>query len=109
VYRLVIGCKRADLPDVAGAKVKMASDGKTAVVQCDVQQVRWALNCVSDKWIGNIGNCSASAVADGSNRQLHFASPCHTMLPAVPALRVGSGSYLREEPERVAARLPTIA
>ena len=67
----VIGCSRADLPSVPGAKADVATDGKTAVVECDRAQrdgyVRWSLKCVSGKWLGNVGNCTGAAVAEGSD------------------------------------------
>jgi len=65
----VIGCSRSDLPSVPGAKVEVAADGRTAVVECDREQrdgyARWSLKCISDKWNGNVGNCTGAAVADG--------------------------------------------
>jgi len=71
-----IGCSHADLPSVPGAKVDVASDGKTAVVECDRGQrdgyVRWSLKCVVDKWHGNVGNCTGAAVADGSQTLFSF-------------------------------------
>jgi len=71
VVHTVIGCSRADVPSVPGAKVSIARDGKTALVECDGGQragyVRWSLKCVSEKWIGNVGNCTGAAVADGKH------------------------------------------
>ena len=70
----VIGCRRSDVPSVPGAKVIIARDGRTAVVECERGQregyVRWSLNCVDDRWIGNVGNCTGAAVADGNDSQL---------------------------------------
>ena len=67
----VIGCRRADLPTVPGATLNVATDGRTAVVECGRGQgaaaghVRWSLECVDDKWTGSVGNCTRAAVADG--------------------------------------------
>ena len=71
----VIGCSRSELPSVPGAKVEVAPDGRSAVVECEHAQrdgyVRWSIKCVDDKWRGNVGNCTGAAVADGNNQSFY--------------------------------------
>jgi len=66
-----VGCGTADVPSIPGAKVDVSADGKSAVVECE-NSVRWTLDCVSNKWLGNVGNCTGAAVANG--KPMH--TPC---------------------------------
>ncbi|ESO07262.1 hypothetical protein HELRODRAFT_170590 [Helobdella robusta] len=50
----VLGCKHPTLP----AKSWMTSDGHVATIRCNETKQQWSMNCVLNKWQGEMMNCS---------------------------------------------------